>query len=437
MKLLPTFVDSDEARAVRLSFAAFFLLMCGYYLLRPVREAWGLEAGIDKLPSMFLATFLASLVVVPLYSRLVSRCSRRRIVPIVMHSIVGCLLLFHVALRLELPREAMGLAFFVWLSVINLFIVAVFWSLMADLFRSEQARRLFGCIAAGGSAGAIVGPLLAGQLVGPLGLANLLLVSAVLLEGEVWCVQRLLGIVRERAPDGGARAGARLGGSIWAGFTATIRKPYLGLLAIQMLLTTSAATVLYFLQAMIVSNAAGGTEARLAIFANIDLVTSLLAAFVQLLVTGPLLLRWGAGVPLRISAGLLAVSLLLLARWPLLPVLKSVQALRRASHYALERPGLNLLFTVVSTEDKYKAKGFTDTVVYRGGDAGVAQLLGSLDLMSLGTTAISLAAVPLAAGGWWLSGVLSRRHRALERDLQLTLESTPVLGQPADKEHSS
>ena len=449
-------VRSREARTLRLSFLAFFLLCSAIALLRPVREAWGLEAGLERLPAMFWGTFGLTLLIVPLYARLVARSERRRIVPLVMHAIAASLLLFHLALRFGLWRSLAGMAFFSWYSTLNLIIVGAFWSLMADVFRSEQGRRLFGTIAGGGSAGFIVGPLVAAHLGERIGLANLLLVSVALLEGVAICVHVLLaGGRREGAPAVAAPARAariaqpsaapmaargrapgdeRLGGSIWAGLTAVASKPYLRLIAVQMLLTTSAATVLYLIQATIVARAASGTEQRLAIFAHIDVWTNVVSMAVQLLATGPLLMRWGAGVPLRIAAGLLAVSLLLLARWPTVSMLKAVQALRRASHYSLERPALNLLYTVVSTEDKYKAKNVTDTVIYRAGDAGAAQLMAFIGFATLATPVTCLLTLPLAAGGLWLAGALSRRHQMQERELQLPLETAGGLREPAAKE---
>jgi len=307
---------------------------------------------------------------------------------------------------------------------------------MADIFRSGQGRRLFGYIAGGGSAGFIAGPLLVSQLGGRIGVANLLLVSIALLEGVVVCVHVLLRGPLPSVPDGEADRDARLGGSIWAGLTAVARNPYLRLIAVQMLLTTSAATVLYLIQASIVASAASATEHRLAIFANIDVWTNVTSLLVQILATGPLLLRWGAGLPLRIAAGLLALSLLLLARWPSVAVLKAVQALRRASHYALERPALNLLFTVVSTEDKYKAKNVTDTVIYRAGDAGAAQLMRAIGFATLATPVTCLLALPLAAGGLALAGTLSRRHQMQERESRLPLETAGDLRDPAEKERT-
>src|SRR6185436_17895747 len=242
-------VEAGEGRALRLSVLTFFLLTSAIALLRPVREAWGLEAGLDQLPSMFEGTFLLTLVIVPLYARLVARAARRRIVPLV-----------HLALRFDLWRGAAGYAFFSWYSTLNLIIVGAFWSLMADIFRSGQGRRLFGYIAGGGSAGFIAGPLLISQLGGRIGVANLLLVSIALLEGVVVCVHVLLRGPLPSAPDGEADRDARLGGSIWAGLTAVARNPYLRLIAVQMLLTTSAATVLYLIQASIVASAASATE---------------------------------------------------------------------------------------------------------------------------------------------------------------------------------
>jgi AAA family ATP:ADP antiporter len=229
--------------------------------------------------------------------------------------------------------------------------------------------------------------------------------------------------VGTRAPDaapGAAPEGAppprgpRIGGGVWAGLTLAVRRPFLRTISLQMLCMTSAATFLYLLQAQLVHDHAERLEDRLVIFAHIDLFTSGLGLLLQLFVAGALLSGPGVGFALRLLSGLVGVGLLALAVAPVLVVIAVVQVLRRAAHYAIERPALNLLYTVVGAEERYKAKGAIDTVVYRGGDAAAASLFHTLGAAGLATSALALVALPLAGATWLLAGVLARRHRELE-----------------------
>ncbi|HEY2628222.1 MAG TPA: MFS transporter, partial [Usitatibacter sp.] len=294
-----------EARALLWSFAYFFCLLSAYYVLRPLRDEMGIAGGVRNLPWLFTATFVAMLVAVPVYGALVAKLPRRIFIPLVYHFFVVNLVLFWAFLAQGAAREDVARVFFVWVSVFNLFAVSVFWSFMADVFTSEQGKRLFGFIAAGGSAGALVGPLVTVSLVEWIGPTNLLIVAAVLLELAVLCAQRLE--VTGAVDDAKAQP-AKIGGGWLAGITLVLRSPYLAGLAVWLFGLSLAGTFLYLEQAQIVSAASTDPTIRTRIFASIDLATGFLQIVVQLLATGQLLARYGPGrgaafLPLVLAAG--------------------------------------------------------------------------------------------------------------------------------------
>jgi ATP:ADP antiporter, AAA family len=391
----------NERAQVGWSVAYFFALMFGYYMLRPVREAMGIERGWEQLTRFFAYTALSMAVAVPFYFWLVSRISRRRIVPMVLRFAVVNLVAFWALLHYQIvPRATLAPIFFVWLSVFNLFAISVFWSLMADLFSREQGKRFFGMIAVGGSVGGILGPLAAGFLSKQIGQAQLLIVAAAFLEIAVHCVGQL--------PR--AEGHERIGGSLWSGFERVMNSPYLLAIGGQTIATTVTATFLYFQQARIVQAAALDSNTRTAMFASIDLWVNVAAGIVQLFGTAQLLQRLGLAVGLSLTPVINALGSAALALSPRLGVLIAVQAARRASHYAVERPSREVLFTVVAAEDKYKAKNFLDTFVYRFGDFAGSQFFGALGALGLAIRGTALVAIPLSAG--WLVLVLFLARRA-------------------------
>jgi AAA family ATP:ADP antiporter len=369
---------------------------------------------VGKLHWVFTATFVAMLVAVPFYSALVSRVPRARAIPLVYRFFLSNLVLFWALLHFGVAPEWTARVFFVWVSVYNLFVVSVFWSFMADLFTSEQGKRLFGFVAAGGSAGALAGPALAAVLVRPIGVSNLVLLSALLLEASA----QLAALLARGARRGGAPASGRLdralGGSPFAGFALTFRSPYLFALALQTLFVTVTSTFLYFQQAHIVAGALADSSRRTQLFAVVDLTVNLLALTLQALVTGRLLAAAGVGLALVLHPAITAVGLVAVAAAPTLLVITGVQAIRRAVHYAIERPAREVLFTVVGGEQKYKAKSFIDTVVYRGGDALSAWTQAAM--MGAGLAASALVGLPVTAA--WIATVLwlARRQRSQERE---------------------
>jgi ATP:ADP antiporter, AAA family len=405
-------VRPGETRALLWSFAYFFCLLAGYYVLRPVRDEMGLASGIKNLPWLFTATFFVMLAVVPIYGALVARLPRQRFIPLVYHFFVVNIIIFWVLLTTLTKGYALATTaqvFFVWISVFNLFAVSVFWSFMADLYGSEQGKRLFGFIAAGGSAGALLGPIIATTLAVPIGRANLLIIAALLLEGAVFCAMRLetaaAAFKAERAVETTAKPNAALGGSWIAGILMILRSPYLAGIATWVALLSLAGTFLYFQQAEIVRALTDDPNKRTAIFARIDLAVSLLTIVVQFLATGKLIKRFGAGPATAFLPLVFAFGFIALWATPMLWVVIAFQAVQRAANFAISNPAREVLFTVVEREEKYKAKNVIDNVVFRGSDALFGWLFTALRGAGMELGAISLATVPVTAA--WLALALT------------------------------
>ena len=283
----------QERVAVLWSFAYFFTLLAGYYVLRPLRDEMGIAGGVKALPWMFTATFVTLLVAQPLYGALVARLPRRLFIPLVYHFFVANLALFWLLLTNGVATVIVARVFFVWVSVFNLFAVAVFWSFMADLFTSEQGKRLFGFIGAGGTAGALLGPVITIGLSAPLGPINLLIAAIVFLELAVFCAHQLERTANARETS--LLDERRVGGSAFAALSQLIRSPYLLGIGAWVSLLSFGATILYLVQANIVAATVHGASAQTRIFAGIDLAVGLLTLATQIFATGRLLRRFGTG----------------------------------------------------------------------------------------------------------------------------------------------
>ncbi|MBU8895852.1 MFS transporter [Corallococcus sp. M34] len=411
--MLKRFVDvrDEEVGAVLWSFLYFFTLMCGYAILRPIRNEMGTAGDVKHLSWLFTATFLVMLVAVPAFSALVARWPRSIVIPRVYLFFLANLVVFFVLLRFGVARAEVARVFYVWLSVYNLFVVSIFWSFMADVFASEQGKRLFGFIAAGGTAGMIVGPFLVGRLAESVGPLNLILVSAVMLEVSAVCVRKLsrwAHDVQHQAPT----SEGPVGGSMFAGLRLMFTSPFLLAMGLQVLLYAATSTFLYYQEVQLVAAHASDAAARTAAFADIDFWVQVLTLGLQALVTGRVISKLGLAAAMAVAPVLTALGFLALAAMPVLWMLIAVKSLRGASHYALERPSREILFTTVDREARYKSKSFIDTVVYRGSDTVSSWLQGGLTTLGLGNVGLSLVAVPLA--GLWLSVsmFLARRQRA-------------------------
>lgn len=406
-------VREDEIRALLLSFAYFFCLLCGYYILRPLREEMGVAGGVRNLPWLFTGTFLVMLAAVPAFGVAVARFPRRRLVPIIYRFFIANILLFYLLFNFASGRVYLARAFFIWVSVYNLFVVSVFWSFMADIFESAQGKRLFGFIAAGGTAGALLGPAITAFLAVPLGPINLLPISAVFLELAVRCIRLLLVSPGVREDAGDAPVGEAIGGGVFAGAAGVFRSPYLLGICIYILLFTTTSTFVYFQQAHIISGAFDSPAERTRVFALINLIVGLLTLVVQWFVTGRFMSRFGVGRAAAFLPMVVAVGFFALAASPVLFVLIAFQSIRRASNFAISKPAREVLFTVVGREEKYKSKNFIDTVVYRGGDAASGWAFAALSGLGLGLSGIAAISVPLALLWAWVALALGKKQEKL------------------------
>ena len=411
-----------ELAAALAGFALFFCLFCGYFMLRPIRESMGIQAGVENLQWLFTATFVVMLLAVPLFAWLNSRVPRIHFIDWVYGFFCLNLLAFAVAFSVMAENLWMARVFYVWISVYNLFVVSVAWSLMADVFDSPQAKRLFAFIAAGASVGGLAGPALSALLVGALGASGLALLAALLLAGALALKHYLMGW-RERA--GAGRPGASqaesprrpVSGNPFSGMTRVFRSSYLlGISAFVILLAT-VTTFLYFEQARLVAELFPDRDEQVRVFGLIDFVVQAGALLAQLFVTGRVAQRLGvrallAAVPLLMCVGFLALALA-----PTFAVLAGLMIVRRIGEYAFVRPGREMLFAPLDAESKYKAKNFIDTVVYRGGDALSGWAKSLIDLLGYGVALIAVIGALCAAVwgllGWYLGGRADRGDTGL------------------------
>ncbi len=406
-------VRPDEVKALLWSFAYFFCLLAAYYVLRPLRDEMGIAGGVRNLHWLFTATFLVMLAAVPVFGAVVARLPRRRFIPLVYHFFVLNIGVFWLLLTLDIGKVQVARVFFVWISVFNLFAVSVFWSFMADLFRSEQGKRLFWFIAAGGSAGALAGPAVTVWLAQPLGPVNLLLVAAGLLELAVLCARALEAASMQPAtasgkPNAPAAQGGKIGGNWLSGFLLVLRSPYLAGIALWVFLLSLAGTFLYFAQAHIVASASDDPAVRTRIFATIDLAVGVLTLIVQSLATGRLISRYGVGPAAAFLPLVFAIGFVVLAANPVLAIVIAFQAVQRTANFAISNPAREIWFTVLGRGEKYKAKYVIDGVVFRGADAVSGWLFTVLRAAGLELSAIAYATVPVAAGWFALALMLGR-----------------------------
>ncbi|WP_018231255.1 NTP/NDP exchange transporter [Thioalkalivibrio thiocyanodenitrificans] len=417
-------VRRDELVPVLFAALFFFCILTALMLLRPARDALGLQRGIEAVRWLFIGTAVITLLVNPVFGLLVSRFRRLHFISLTYVFFALSLLGFY--LLMVLTPEAVGVTsgqvFYVWFSVFNLFVTMVFWALMADRFSLEQGKRFFGMIAVGGTCGAIFGPWLASVLVRPIGTPALLLVSAgflMLALAAAWMVARLQPEQPREVDPADPEAPpvvsehAIIGGSAWEGFRAVFRSRYLLGIAAYVVILAIMATFIYFTRLQMVAALGDDLDLRTTWFARIDLITQVATLLLQGIVAGHLMKRLGVHVTLALLPVTVALGFIGLAIVGSLAALIVFEATFRAVQRAIMRPARETLYTVVSREDKYKSKAFIDTFVYRGGDVVGAQTEGLLGRLGMGLAALASVAVPLAlawaALGFWLGRAQQRR----------------------------
>jgi AAA family ATP:ADP antiporter len=375
-----------------------FCIFVAYYMLRPVRDEIS-SADRGNLQILWTAVFLVMLVAVPLYSWLVSKTTRGKFIPIANRFFISNILVFYAALRL-LPDSAriwVDRAFYVWLSVFALFVVTVFWGFLADLFHSEQGKRIFGFIAMGSSVGGIVGGLITQTIVTQVEVFTLLLIACVPLEVASW-VAKILDRKFGQQGEGAEKAEQKVEGDAFSGIKVVLQSPYLARIAGYIALMTFASTILYFELSLHIREAFEiDRTARTVLYARIDIAVNIVTILFQTVVTTRLIKYLGLGLSLAIVPGIALIGSFGLAAAPVLPVLIILQVAYTSCRHGIAKPTREVLFTVVSREEKYKSKAFIDAAVYRGGDLVSGWTHTGLMALGMSTAAIALAVAPVAA----------------------------------------
>lgn len=425
LRLTP--VKAEEVSALLVCMIYIFCVLSAYYVLRPIRDTFGIDGGMHNLQWLFTATLLAMLALNLPFAALSRKLPRKKLIPLVYRFFISHLLIFAV-LKFYLPVAAqvwLGRVFFVWLSVFNLYVVSVFWSLVADIFSRERASRLFAMMAAGATMGAIVGSATTALLVHRFNTIGLFVLAAVLLECAVVCVKRLNSVTHlADATHAGAAQTQPLGGGVFSGIVRIAQSPYLLNICLYMLLYSVTSTLIYFRQADLVRHLFQYDSDRTAFFATLDLVVNVLTLVTQLFITSRLIARYGT----KLVLGLLPIITLLgfasLSIWPVAASIVMFSVLRRASNFALARPAREVLFTVLKREDKYKAKNVIDTAVYRAGDQVGAWSWAAMNTAGMSGGMLLWLALPLSL--IWLvnSQWLGRKQIQLEEKTIYPLKET-------------
>jgi AAA family ATP:ADP antiporter len=416
-------IEPGEFVAVAWSFTYFFCILSSYYMLRSVREAMAIVSGVRNIPWLFTGTFVLMILVTPIFGWVTSKYPRRTFLPWIYYFFIANILIFYVvftyAQNNAIDQVWISRAFFVWLSVFNLFVVSVFWSFMADIYSRKQSRRLFGVISAGGSTGALIGPLVTSVLVTRIGFQNLLPISAVLLLLAVYCVYQLRRWVRQR--DAMSQNGqetpdqpAIIGGSAWAGAKMVLTTPYFGAIAFALACANFLGGATYMYMAEMVSITFEGTDRQTQVFAILDALINALSFIGQLLLVKHSVRRLGIGWTLALLPVVSVVGFALLAVNPAFIIIAGLQVLRRSLGFGFSKPANDMLYAVVTKEAKYKAKNFIDTAVYRGWDVASTWTIRAIS--GIGLSGIAMVCVPIAVV--WSFAVLWIGKEYKRRDLE-------------------
>ncbi len=439
----------QERRALFLSFVYFFCLLCGYYLLRPIRDEMAVRVGVQDLHILIWLTFIGMLLTVPLFGWAMSRFSHANLIPAIYGFFILNLLFYfsvyyfdHLLDLSAIMQKLLAMSFFVWTGIYSLFVVSVFWSFMADIYDSASAQRLFGFISAGGTAGSLFGSLITRVITGQLSsdgseaVSLLILLCACLLGVATVCVFKL-SRWREKNKaeyDSAIVENVRPKASMWAAIPMLVRSPYLLGISMLVFLYAMLSTFLYFMQIDIVKSSVESSQQRIALFASIDLIVNSLTIVLQLFVTARIVKKIGLAYSLIITPLILLIGFMVVSFFAdaeglinqfvygftiiggiqlpfLIVLLLAIQVIRRVGQYAINRPAREMLYTVVSTDEKYRVKNLIDTIVYRGGDAISGQVYAELAYgIGLKISAIAWIAVPVS-GVWALvSFVLGKWH---------------------------
>ena len=396
-------LKKHEYAAVGWSYLYFFCVLSSYYVLRPIRDEMAVYSGSETIPWLFTATFIVTLVTAPTFGWVASRFPRRKFLPWVYLFFASNILIFWVVFSTAIEEEQsyiwLARAFFVWVSVFNLFVVSVFWSFMADIYTREQGRRLFGLISAGGSIGALIGGIVTSYLVTDIGRQNLFPFAAGLLIAAIFCIRRLRRWVSTQNEARGATKKSKpLGGSPFAGITHMMSSPYFMAIGFSSIVASLLGTALYMFTADLLGQSGLNPDERTQFFSNINIATSAIAFVCQLFVVRHVVSRLGIGVSLALLPIVSILGFAVLAMDPTLVALAILTIARRGLGFGVMKPSTDMLYSAVTPEEKYKTKNFIDTAIYRSGDLiGTWSVRGLMSGLGMGLSAVLWIMVPFAA----------------------------------------
>ena len=413
-------IERHEYAAVAWSFVYFFCVLSSYYMIRPIRETMATVSGSETIPYLFFGTFMATMLVTPVFGALTSRYPRRKFLPWVYAFFISNILIFFVLFsQTSDPDDTpawLARAFFVWTSVFNLFVVSVFWSFMADIYTREQGRRLFGFITSGGSIGALLGGLVTSALVTEIGFYKIFPISAAILSIAFLCIRKLrTWAVHDRAAD---NSGEALGGTAWSGLTHVVHSRYFLAISFSSVMASLLGTALYMFAAQLIEQEIGGVNERTQFFSNMNNVQNLLAPIMQMFLVRQVVQRSGLRMSLALMPAISIAGFVALAMSPVLGVVAFLTVARRAIGFGFMKPSTDMLYSVVTREEKYKAKNFIDTAIYRGGDLFGTWTIKGLLALGLGMTGVSIVMLPFAVLWTWVAWWLGNDYRRQARELK-------------------
>ena len=409
-------VESNEIKATLVSTLFVFVLMASYYILRPVRDAMASDWSDAEVSFLWNINFFVSAAIVAVYGFAVSRARLRSVVPAMYGFFALTFVAFYFGISLVDDRVLVDKAFYLWVSVFALFHVSVFWTFMADTFNPGQAKRLFGIIGAGASAGALVGPAIPALFAGALGTDTLMLIASMSLLVVIPLVFYIYHLKAAELGNAGLQADtdkAALGGNWWRGFQSFVANPYLLGIGAFILLYVFIGSFVYFEQKNLLADFS--RDERTQILGSVDWLVNVVTFGMAFFVTGRIVAKLGMPTALALMPFLVGAGLLVLAFAPMLTVLLALQVFRRGGNYGLTRPAREMLYTRVTQEERFKAKPVIDIVVYRGGDAVSGTLFALLtDGIGLGLAAVALVGSAIAAA-WGATGIwLGRRFDSVK-----------------------
>lgn len=398
-------IEPRETRAVVAAFCLFFFMWAGYFAVRPVRETIGTVLGREQVANLWIFTAIFSVLIIPIYGAIVARFPRRIFLPATYGFVAAVLTGIGLAMQGGVIDPLLGKVFYVFISVVNLFLISMFWSFLLELFETGQTKRLFGVIAAGGSAGALAGPFVSDMTVETIGNSGILFMGAAFFVAAIFCQRILLRIWTDRT-SAAEREDRPIGGNMFAGITLILRSPYILGIAGFVVLIATVNTLLYFEQLRLVEITFPDTTERTRVFARLDWIVQTLTVLSQIFITGRVAQRFGVTALLTLVPLAMVVGFLALAASGTFGVLAVVFILRRACEYAFIRPGREMLWGRLDKETKYKAKNTVDVPVYRGADAVAAQVNNAVAASGAGAVGVALLGAGVAAVwgllGWWL-----------------------------------